>query len=108
MPIDTDRELQLAKAMSDALLANHAAAEEDPQGVLIQLLDLACQKFGFTTDEGSSRRILHLVSGEMTERRRVADILNKLLLMNSEEIGMAHRAAKRSVRPDRARQNAPA
>ena len=29
MPIDTDRELQLAKAMSDALLANHAAAEED-------------------------------------------------------------------------------
>ena len=79
MPIDNDRELQLAKAMSDALLANHAAAEEYPQGVLIELL-ISRVRNSASPRMKVHRGKSHLVSGEMTERRRVADILNKLLL----------------------------
>jgi hypothetical protein len=98
LPIDNEREAEIARAMSDALLSNHAVVAEDMQAALVQVFDLATKKFSFTADEGASRRIMHLTSGEMVARRRLADRLNQFLLSSAEDVLQAQLTAKRSGR----------
>jgi hypothetical protein len=76
-----EREATVALAMTDALVVNCISATEIvPQDVLAHYFGLACKQLGFIADEASARRILHIVAGQLNDRRRVADRLNDFLL----------------------------
>jgi hypothetical protein len=82
-----DREAIVAWSIVDMLLANcKSCVELVPEKVIASYFAQAIQEADFFADEGSARRILHLVGGELIQRRRVVDHLNTFILTSTEEI----------------------
>jgi hypothetical protein len=92
-----DREAAVARTMTDMIVTNcKSTTDIVPQTVLAHHFGLACAESNFIADESSARRILHLVAGELSARKRVADRLNDFLLKSTEDLLEMQRAAKRT------------
>jgi hypothetical protein len=97
-----DRETAVAQRMTDLIVENcRSTTEMVPHAILAHFFGLACEEASFLPDEGSARRILHLVSGKLSERRRVADRLNEFLLTSTEDLLELQRTARDAKRARR-------